>query len=77
MQKYVGLSELTTTITVEPAKICTSRLLDNKMVRLDVELDGTMADMIAKCDMVSLLTNDIYKMLANVQLSHDVDSEPS
>ena len=77
MQKYVGLSEFTTTITIEPTKIYTSRLLDNKMVSLDVELDGTMADMIAKCERVSLLTNDMYKMLANVQLSHDVDSEPS
>ena len=65
MQKYVGLSRFTTTITIEPTKIYTSRLLDNKMVRLDVELDGTMADMIAKCERVSLLTNDMYKMLAN------------
>ena len=69
MRTQVNFSELTTTITIEETKILTSRLLDNKMVRLDVELDGTMVDMIAKCERVSKLTNDMYKMLANVQLS--------
>lgn len=75
MQKYVGLSELTTTITVEPAKIYTSRLLDNKMYSLEVELDGTVADMIAKCERVNSLDNELYKQFS--ELAHDVDRELS
>lgn len=68
MKTMIEFNEVSTTITIEEYKILTSRIIGvSKMVRLYVELDGTMQDMIAKCERISKLTNEMYTMLSEVQ----------
>ena len=73
MKTKVDFESLTTTMTIEETMLYTSRLYNNKMIRLDVELNGTLKDMIEKADRVSKLSNEIYCMLAKIQ--NEVDSE--
>jgi hypothetical protein len=60
-----------TTITIEPLTIYTSRLIDNHMCKINVNLDGTIEDMITKCERVSKLSNDMYKELSRIHTCLD------
>jgi hypothetical protein len=68
MKSTMALEELTTTMTITETKLLTSRIVNNKMLRLNVELDGTMLDMLTKCERVSKLSNDIYLELSRISL---------
>jgi len=49
-----------TTITIETCTIYTSRLISNHLYQLNVDVDGTIEDLLAKCDRVSKLSNELY-----------------
>jgi hypothetical protein len=70
MKTQIGYKSMSTTINIEEFRILTSRLIDSRLITLDVEVDGTIGNMIEKCERVSRLTNDMYKMLADVQVSN-------
>ena len=66
MRNATTFGETSTTITIEVDKLYTSRNISNKMIRLDIDLIGTMEDMIKKAERVNSLTNEMYKMLSEV-----------
>jgi len=49
-----------TTITIEVDKIYTSRLISNHLYKIEMKVDGTIEDLLVKCDRVSQLSNDLY-----------------
>jgi len=59
-----------TTTTIEALTIYTTRIIDSRMYKLNVNIDG-IEDMLAKCERLAGLDDDTYKMLADVQLSVD------
>ena len=68
MKTTTCFEECSTTMTIEETMLYTSRLIGvSKMVRLYVELDGTLHDMITKAERISKLSNEMYCMLADVQ----------
>jgi len=56
-----------TTITIEEDFIYTSRLLNNKQYKICTKLDGTIRDLIAKCETICKLNNELYIELAIIQ----------
>ena len=67
MKSFQGPNEVSTTMTIEPTILYTSRFISNKMVKLMVPLDGANIDLITKCDRINELSNDIYITLSEVQ----------
>lgn len=67
-EAYNTLQEPTsnTTMTIELTKVYTSRYINNKLVKLVVDLRGDLEDLIAKCDRVANLTDAMYKMLSEI-----------
>lgn len=62
-----AFSKFETKITIEADKIYCSRYINGKLSKLYIELDGTSIDLIAKCDRVSMLNNEVYQMLSGIQ----------
>lgn len=61
---------ITTSITIESDAIYTSRVINNKMFTIQVEITS-VNDMLAKCKRISQLTNDMYKILGTIGSSED------
>jgi hypothetical protein len=70
-----AFSKFETKITIEADKIYCSRYINGKLVKLYIALDGTSVDLIAKCDRVSMLNNEVYQMLSGIQVSAEGYSE--
>ena len=70
-----AFSKFETKITIEADKIYCSRYISGKLVKLYISLDGTSIELIAKCDRVSMLSNDVYQMLSGIQASAEGYSE--
>ena len=61
-----------TTITIESKLLYTSRLLNNKLYALVINLDGTIEDLLAKVNRVNKLDDKLYKQFS--ELSREVKS---
>ena len=70
-----AFSKFETKMTIEADKIYCSRYINGKLVKLYIALDGTSIDLIAKCDRVSTLNNEVYQMLSGIQASAEDYSE--
>jgi len=58
----------TTTITMESTMIYCSRLVDNKLYKLEVPIDSnSVEDLLTKCIRVSKLSNEMFKQLSGIQ----------
>lgn len=64
-------SKFETKITIEADKIYCSRYISGKLVKLYVDLNGTTGDLIAKCERVAILNNEIYQMLSGIQATSE------
>lgn len=64
-----AFSKFETKITIEADKIYCSRYINGKLVKLYIALDGSSIDLVAKCDRVSMLNNEVYQMLSGIQAS--------
>ncbi len=62
-----------TIVTISESKLITSRLLNNKAHRLDIELNGTIKDLLDKSQRVSEFTNDMYMMLSEIEVDKSID----
>jgi len=67
------IKQKSTTMTIDVVKneMVTSRLLNNKIYRINMNLDGTIGDLGAKARRASLLSDDDYITFAKIQLSND------
>tara|TARA_R110000851_G_scaffold45642_14_gene111604 strand:- start:1096 stop:1317 length:222 start_codon:yes stop_codon:yes gene_type:complete len=66
-----------TSITIEADKIYTSRLIDNRLVSLAIGIDGSVIDLLEKCDNISSLSNELYKDFAEIKKSNEMDEYPN
>ena len=68
------IKQKNTTMTIDVVKneMVTSRLLNNKIYRINMNLDGTIGDLGAKARRVSLLSDDDYITFAKIPLSNDI-----
>ena len=68
------IKQKNTTMTIDVVKneMITSRLLNNKIYRINMNLDGTIGDLGAKVRRVSLLSDEDYITFAKIQLSNDI-----
>ena len=76
-EAYNALQEPTsnTTMSIEEFRIYSSRYINNKLVKLVVELNGTSLDLIAKCERLSNLTDIMYKMLREISINCELTVE--
>jgi len=68
------IKQKNTTITIDVVKneMITSRLLNNKVYRINMSLDGTIGDLGTKVTRVSSLDNENYVEFARIQLSNNI-----
>lgn len=62
------IKQNTTTITIDVTNniLLTSRLINNKLYQLPMELDGTIGDCAAKCNRVSKLSDENYAEFSRI-----------
>ena len=68
------IKQKSTTMTIDVVKneMVTSRLLNNKVYRININLDGTIGDLGTKVTRVSSLDNENYVEFARIQLSNNI-----
>lgn len=68
-------NKVTTNMTIEVDNLYTSRFISNKMIRLDVSLNGTNEDLINKATTISSLTNEMFKQFSEISSQVSDDNE--
>ena len=60
-----------TWLTIEPDKVYTSRTINNRLYSMTMSIDGSMEDLIAKCERVSKLDDEMYELLSKISVGAD------
>jgi len=69
IKTIVEFEPVSTTITIASNMLYTSRIINTKLTKLNIELSNNLQEALAKVDRISLLSNDNYLMLAEIQVS--------
>ncbi len=60
-----------TWLTIEPDKVYASRTINNRLCSMTMSIDGSMEDLIAKCERVSKLDDEMYELLSKISVEAD------